>query len=376
MSHELRTPLNAIIGFTRIVQRKGEGLLPQKQLDNLDKVLSSSDHLLGLINTVLDIAKIEAGRMEVQAVQFELPPLVNLVQTTTHPLLRANVQLAADLEPDLPTLHSDPDKIKQILINLLSNAAKFTHQGNITIKARLEGKRLKVSVADTGIGISPQSLERVFEEFQQADTSTTRQYGGTGLGLSISRNLARLLEGDLTVESQEGVGSTFTLDIPLIYGDGAAFQASSAASAGSMDRVQTGVEWVLVIDDHQDAIELMRETLEEAGYRVAATQSGEEGLRLARELSPLAITLDIMMPNKDGWKVLHELKADPLTHKIPVILVTIVDKKTLGYQSGAADYLLKPLNANDLLESLARVTGQQPGSRLWVADVDPEAHHG
>ena len=233
MSHELRTPLNAIIGFTRIVKRKGEGLLPQKQLDNLDKVLLSSDHLLGLINTVLDIAKIEAGRMEVHADQFDLPPLVNLVLTTTYPLLHTKVELVSDLDPDLPQLYSDQEKIKQILINLLSNAAKFTHQGSITVKGGVKGSRLILSVADTGIGISPQALERIFEEFQQADTSTTRQYGGTGLGLSISRNLARLLKGDLTVESQEGVGSRFILNIPLIYRDGPSDQTNLADGEGS-----------------------------------------------------------------------------------------------------------------------------------------------
>ncbi|OGO37062.1 MAG: hypothetical protein A2W35_11845 [Chloroflexi bacterium RBG_16_57_11] len=218
MSHELRTPLNAIIGFTRIVRRKGDELLPQKQLDNLDKVLSSSEHLLGLINTVLDIAKIEAGRMDVQAANFQIKPLIEMVGSTTQPLIRqGKVKLVIEIAEYIPPLHSDQEKIKQILLNLMSNAAKFTHEGSITIKARSEGNTLIVSVADTGIGISPQAMERVFEEFQQADTSTTREYGGTGLGLSISRSLARLLGGDLTVESVEGQGSTFTLAVPLNY---------------------------------------------------------------------------------------------------------------------------------------------------------------
>jgi signal transduction histidine kinase len=219
MSHELRTPLNAIIGFTRIVRRKSEQLLPQRQLDNLDKVLASSKHLLGLINTVLDIAKIEAGRMDVQTGSFQIRPLIELVGSTVQPLIRqGKVGLRIEIEDNIPPLHSDQEKIKQILMNLMSNAAKFTHEGSITIRAIARGATMVVSVADTGIGISSEALEKVFEEFQQADSSTTREYGGTGLGLSISRSLARLLGGDLTVESREGAGSTFTLRVPLIYG--------------------------------------------------------------------------------------------------------------------------------------------------------------
>jgi PAS domain S-box-containing protein len=234
MSHELRTPLNAIIGFTRIVRRKGEELLPQKQRDNLDKVLSSSEHLLGLINTVLDIAKIEAGRMDVQVGKFQIKPLIELVSSTTQPLIRQEkVDLRIEVEENIPPLHSDQEKMKQILMNLMSNAAKFTHEGSITIKARAEGAAMVVSVADTGIGISPEAQAKVFEEFQQADTSTTREYGGTGLGLSISRSLARLLGGDLTVESQEGAGSTFFLRIPLVYGAEVTMQQETASRPDS-----------------------------------------------------------------------------------------------------------------------------------------------
>lgn len=218
MSHELRTPLNAIIGFTRIVRRKGEGLLPQRQTDNLDKVLISAEHLLGLINTVLDIAKIEAGRMDVMAANFRLQPLVDLCANTALPLLRPTVALEKQVNESLNVVYSDQDKIRQIVLNLLSNAAKFTHEGKIVLAASPEGEAsLRISVSDTGIGISAEALPRIFKEFQQADTSTTRQYGGTGLGLSISRNLAHLLGGDLTVESELGKGSTFTLTIPMQY---------------------------------------------------------------------------------------------------------------------------------------------------------------
>ncbi|MFN8400320.1 MAG: GAF domain-containing protein [Anaerolineales bacterium] len=217
MSHELRTPLNAIIGFTRIVRRKADGSLPEKQIENLDKVLSSSEHLLGLINTVLDIAKIEAGRMDVQAAQFDVSALAETCINLATPLLKPGVVLTKELEPSLSLVHSDQDKIKQIILNLLSNAAKFTHQGYVRLSTQKDEAMFHVHVVDTGIGISAEALEKVFEEFQQADNTTTRQYGGTGLGLAISRNLARLLGGDITAASEPGKGSVFTLSLPIQY---------------------------------------------------------------------------------------------------------------------------------------------------------------
>ncbi|MFN8381646.1 MAG: ATP-binding protein [Anaerolineales bacterium] len=217
MSHELRTPLNAIIGFTRIVRRKAEGVLPEKQTENLDKVLSSSEHLLGLINTVLDIAKIEAGRMDVYPTSFEPAELAEQCVTISSPLLKPNVALEKLVEENLPAIFSDEDKIRQIVLNLLSNAAKFTHKGKVTLGMKKDESTLHIFVKDSGIGISEEAIGKIFEEFQQADSSTTRQYGGTGLGLAISRNLARLLGGDLTAASELGKGSTFTLTLPMTY---------------------------------------------------------------------------------------------------------------------------------------------------------------
>ncbi len=217
MSHELRTPLNAIIGFTRIVRRKGEDVLPVKQTENLDKVLISAEHLLSLINTTLDIAKIEAGRMDVLAASFRIAPLIDLCVNTSATLVKPGVTLEKQVDESLDRMVSDQDKIRQIMLNLLSNAAKFTHEGKIVISARQEGERLCIAVSDTGIGISEEAMERIFKEFQQADTSTTRQYGGTGLGLAISRTLARLLGGDISVVSELGKGSTFALSLPLQY---------------------------------------------------------------------------------------------------------------------------------------------------------------
>ncbi|MBN8581948.1 MAG: PAS domain S-box protein, partial [Anaerolineae bacterium] len=217
MSHELRTPLNAIIGFTRIVRRKSDGVLENKQVENLDKVLTSSEHLLGLINTILDIAKIEAGRMDVLPANFGIHSLIDHCSATATPLLKPSVQLIKQVDESLSSIHSDPDKIKQIVLNLLSNAAKFTHEGSITLQARRVDANLVIDITDTGIGIGPDALDKIFEEFQQADSSTTRQYGGTGLGLTISRNLAQLLGGDLTATSEVGKGSTFTLSLPIQY---------------------------------------------------------------------------------------------------------------------------------------------------------------
>ena len=227
MSHELRTPLNAIIGFTRIVRRKADGALPEKQLENLDKVLNSSEHLLGLINTVLDIAKIEAGRMDVAPAQFDVSALAESCIHLATPLLKPGVGLTKELDPSLNMVFSDQDKIKQIILNLLSNAAKFTHHGNVRLHTQKDEAMFHVHVADTGIGISEEALEKVFEEFQQADNTTTRQYGGTGLGLAISRNLARLLGGDLTAASELGKGSVFTLSLPVQYQPKAAQPTSS-----------------------------------------------------------------------------------------------------------------------------------------------------
>jgi signal transduction histidine kinase len=218
MSHEIRTPLNAIIGFTRIVRRKGADTLPEKQVENLDKILISSQHLLKLINTVLDLAKIEAGRVEVQPTTFDAVNLVGESMTTVQPLIKQEqVELKTEIEPDLPLIHSDQEKIRQILVNLLSNAAKFTHQGLITVSACRQDEMLALLVSDTGIGISEEALPRIFEEFQQAEDTTRQVYGGTGLGLSISRSLARLLGGDLTATSVNGQGSSFRLTVPLRY---------------------------------------------------------------------------------------------------------------------------------------------------------------
>ena len=384
MSHELRTPLNAIIGFTRIVQRKAQGQLPEKQVDNLGKVLSSGEHLLNLINTVLDIAKIEAGRMDLTVTKFPVGPLIEATANTSQPLLKAGVRLNKEIAPDLPLIHSDQDKLKQIMLNLLSNAAKFTHRGSITIHAHSDGEMLTVDVIDTGIGISEEAMDRIFEEFQQADSSTTRQYGGTGLGLPISKHLAQLLGGDLVVESEEGVGSTFTIVIPVDIEKAAAAGQEPAdkerevklpGGEGVIDEDEDGSRLVLTIDDSADVIYMVREGLSEAGFKVIGAQTGAEGLDLARRLRPSAITLDVILPDMDGWQVLHALKTDPITKDIPVILLTILDKRALGMQLGAADYLVKPIDPGLLLAALENLVPPADHDRtLLVVDDDETVH--
>jgi signal transduction histidine kinase/DNA-binding response OmpR family regulator len=371
MSHELRTPLNAIIGFTRLVMRRGQDVLPAKQLENLEKILVSADHLLSLINDVLDLSKVEAGRMEVRPVAFDLAVLIDGCLRTVEPTIRSErLRLVRQVPPDLPPLHTDQEKLQQILINLLSNAIKFTEAGTVTVAARVSDGEMAIDVADTGIGVPEEALELIFEEFRQVDSSSTRRYGGTGLGLSISRHFARLLGGDLTVRSAVGVGTTFTVRIPAQYG-----APATAARIGAVPaRPEVGAEAergrvVLAIDDDPDIIYLLQENLADAGYRVVGALNGDEGLRKARELQPFAITLDILMPHRDGWQVLADLKADAVTKDIPIIVVSVVDNRELGYRLGAFDYLLKPFDRETIVAVLARVPS--PTSRLLVVDDDP-----
>src|SRR3989454_1809057 len=372
MSHELRTPLNAIIGFTRLVMRRSQDVLPTKQYENLEKILISADHLLGLINNILDLSKVEAGRMEVRLGSVDVDALVDGCLRTVEPTIKSErLRLLKAVGADLPPLRTDQEKLKQIIINLLSNAIKFTEAGTVTVTARPENGKMAIAVADTGIGIPQDAMELIFEEFRQVDSSSTRKHGGTGLGLSISRHFARLLGGDITVKSTLGVGSTFTVTLPCHHEPvTSAARAPAAPAREDLAIHPKDGKVILTIDDDPDAIYLLRENLTEAGYRVVGALSGQEGLQKARELRPFAITLDIMMPNKDGWEVLHELKADPATKDIPIIVVSIVDNKDLGYRLGASDYLLKPFDRDAVVAALARIAPQH--GRLLVVDDDPQ----
>jgi adenylate cyclase len=375
MSHELRTPLNAIIGFTRLVMRRARDALPERQYDNLTKILLSAEHLLSLINAVLDLAKIEARRVEVRVAEFALPPLIEQCLRTVEPMAKGGVRLQSEIAPGLPLMVTDGEKVRQILINLLSNAVKFTEAGEVTVRAAAQDGNVVIAVADTGIGIPEDAQELVFEEFRQVDSSSTRQHGGTGLGLPISRHLARLLGGDITLESAPGKGSTFTLVLPARYAGeptmAAAPEPAAAAAlpAAPAEAAAACEPLVLAIDDDPNMLYLLRENLGEAGYRVVTAEGGAEGVEKARALRPQAIVLDILMPHKDGWQVLHELKAEPSTRDIPVIVLSIIDQKDLGYRLGAFDYLLKPFEREALVATLARIAA--PPCRVLVVDDDP-----
>jgi len=373
MSHELRTPMNAIIGFTRLVQRKSADILPPKQKENLERVEMSANQLLGLINDILDLSKIEAGKMSVSITPFDLASLVDACFATAEPVVKKEgVRLVKEVPQDLPELLTDQDKLKQIIINLLSNALKFTEEGEVKLSAEVEDSNLKIAVSDTGIGIPSHALKYIFDEFRQVDGSTTRKHGGTGLGLSITRKLTRLLGGTVDVSSVEGEGSTFTVTLPLRGRKEVPEEAGGLDQEALSSAQLKGKKILLAIDDDPNVLILLRENLGEEGYYVIGALNGEEGVRKAREIRPFAITLDILMPHKDGWGVLRDLKADPATRDIPIIVLSIVDDRELGFSLGASDYLVKPIEKDTILAALQR-TIRAPANRVLVVDDEPAA---
>jgi signal transduction histidine kinase/DNA-binding response OmpR family regulator len=370
MSHELRTPLNAIIGVTEMLQEDAEAL--QQDLEPLDRVLGAARHLLALINDILDLSKIEAGRMELQLETFALAPQIASVVKTIEPLAAKNAnQVAVHCDGAIGTLYADQMRLRQALLNLLSNANKFTEHGTITIDGRQreeDGRDwVTISVADTGIGMTAEQMGKLFQEFSQADASTTRKYGGTGLGLAISKRFCQMMGGDITVESEPGKGSTFTIRLPRMAPSEQrlvteAPRPARAIAEGSEDPL------ILVVDDDATVRDLVARHLERAGFAVVAATGGKEGLRLVRELRPAAVTLDVMMPDLDGWTVLAAIKGDPALASIPVVLMSIVDQKNRGYALGAADYLVKPVDRAKLVETLTHICGSTSGKALLIDD--------
>jgi signal transduction histidine kinase/DNA-binding response OmpR family regulator len=382
MSHELRTPMNAILGYSEMLAEDAEDQGQQEFVSDLKKINQAGTHLLALINDVLDLSKIESGKMEAFAEDIDVGALIDEVIATAQPLIDKNGnRLRIERGEHLGIAHQDLTKLRQSLFNLLSNAAKFTHEGTVTLRAEREQDRgvdwLTFAVSDTGIGIPEDRIDHVFEEFSQADNSTTRDYGGTGLGLAISRRFCRLLGGDLTLKSQPGEGSTFTIQLPAILPGSAssktqveAVPAETEAKLETIRQAESGTT-VLVIDDDPEAQEIIERSLRRDGISVITAATGEEGLRIAHEIQPAAITLDVMMPDMDGWSVLRALKADPHLCKVPVILLTMVDDKTRGYSLGATDYLTKPIDREQLLNILAGL--QIPGEASLVLLVEDDA---
>ncbi len=382
MSHELRTPLNAIIGVTEMLLEDAQAAAQPDQIEAHERILRAGRHLLALINDILDLSKIEAGKLELSLESVAVGPMVEDVVSTIRQLAQKNGnQVVAECPADVGAIRADPTRLRQSLLNLASNASKFTERGIVRVEAKRtpdEGGRewVTMAVSDTGIGMTAEQMGRLFEDFTQADASTTRKYGGTGLGLAISRRLCRMMGGDITVASTPGQGSTFTIRLPAdlqapLPADAAPAVRPRVASPAAPERPRTSARTVLVIDDDPTVRDLMERFLAKQGFSVVTAASGLDGLRLAREVRPAAITLDVMMPDLDGWTVLAALKGDPTLAGIPVIVVTIVDEKSRGYSLGATDYMVKPIDRDRLAGVLRQLCGDRPTPHVLVVDDDP-----
>jgi PAS domain S-box-containing protein len=405
MSHELRTPLNAIIGYSEMLHEEAEDLGAEDFIPDLEKIHGAGKHLLSLINDILDLSKIEAGRMELYLETFEVNAMLEDVMSTIRPLIAKNHNtLVFNSGDDLGTMHADLIKIRQTLFNLLSNAAKFTENGTITlevvrsqesgVKNQASGGRnqevsppaphppypipqpwITFKVIDTGIGMTPDQVNKVFQAFIQADASTTRKYGGTGLGLAISQRFCTMMGGTLTATSTPGQGTTFTMQLPMqvVLADESPLPHSPhPISTLPGTPVESDSSLVLVIDDDPTVHDLMYRFLTKEGFQVRGALNSADGIRLARELRPDAITLDVMMPGMDGWSVLARLKADPELADIPVIMLTMVDNQNMGYALGASEYLTKPIDRHRLLSVLQKYECDRAAHPILVVDDDPE----
>lgn len=363
MSHELRTPMNAIIGYSEMLLEDiedGAELDPDEISSDLGKINAAGKHLLGLINDVLDLSKVESGKMGIYNEVADLGQLINDVTTTVQPMVvKYENTLETVVELEDTEIRTDVTKFRQILMNLLSNAAKFTRKGTITIKANRfmedEVDMLSVSIIDTGIGMSGDQLEKVFEEFTQADDSTTREFGGTGLGLAICKKFSELMQGRIEVESTPGEGSCFTFIVPAIAVDLEKDEPAETCVNDSEPAQMEGLATVLVVDDDKSSREISRRILSKRGYSVICADDGESGIKLACEQHPDIIVLDILMPGMDGWQVLERLREIPETADIPIILQSMLSERELGLSLGANDYLTKPVDKSDLPNAVRKL---------------------
>jgi signal transduction histidine kinase/CheY-like chemotaxis protein len=382
MSHELRTPLNAVIGYAELLAEEAEDAGHDNYLKDLGRILDSGQHLLRLINDVLDLSKIEAGKIELFAESINVAALVTQVADAVKPLISTNDNQLEILEMDETVImYSDVTRIRQILFNLLSNAAKFTTRGSIQLgsSCNRELGTVTFTVADNGIGMTDKQIEGIFDSFSQADASTTRDYGGTGLGLTITRRFCRMLGGEVSVTSAPGKGAEFCVVLPINLPDKALPQPTeSAASKTSTEPVNNNVQrrdgkaLVLIVDDDPAACDLMSRYLVKEGFAVVTANRGEECLRLAEELRPDVITLDVQMPEMDGWTVLSRLKSSKELGAIPVVLVTILDESNLGYTLGAADYINKPIDRGALAALLRQYVDTATSNAVLILDDHDE----
>ncbi len=384
MSHELRTPLNAIVGYSEMLHEEAAERKLEDFTSDLQKISTSGRHLLGLINDILDLSKIEAGKMELQVEVFDICTLIAEVASTIGMQSEKNGNtLTINCRKDIGFMRADLGKVRQGLFNLASNAAKFTHDGQITVDVErqdMDGSEwIMFRVSDTGIGLTPEQIVRLFQPFTQADASTTRKFGGTGLGLALTRRFSQMMSGDVTVHSVRGEGSVFTIKLPATLSESAAAEmvefagrVSPASTSDAQPPPALGT-CVLVIDDDPQQRELMERYLTKEGFTVQTASGGAEGLLLARQLMPAAITLDVMMPDMDGWSVLSALKSDLKLRDIPVIMLTMVDDPARGFTLGASDYATKPVNRRRLSQILKKYTCLIPPCPVLVIDDDPSA---
>lgn len=366
MSHELRTPLNSIIGFSRVILKGIDGPVTDPQQQDLSAIYNSGQHLLGLINDVLDLAKIEAGKMELAFDEVNLIDIIASVMSTASGLVKDKpIKLVRNIKGELPPVRADAIRVRQILLNLFSNAAKFTEEGEITVSASVENgpagqPEILISVTDTGPGISQEDQDKLFQAFSQVDASPTRKTGGSGLGLSISQQLVQLHGGRIGIHSSLGKGSTFYFTLPV-------YQEPTETNETTERKV------VLAIDDDPQVIALYERYLQPRGYQVVALTDPSRAKARALELKPFAITLDIMMPGIDGWQVLGDLKNDPGTSDIPVVICSIIEQQERGFSLGAAEYLLKPILEDDLVAALDRLNADGSIQQVLIIDDDPNS---
>ncbi len=368
MSHELRTPMNAIKGYSEILIEDAESLGMPDFLVDLKKIHAAGEQLLELINGVLDIAKIESGKMELYLETFIVDTLLNEVIATIKPLADdKNNKFEAHIPNDLGKIHADMIKTRQILLNLLSNAAKFTKEGVICLDVKREKEKIRFCISDDGIGMTPEQQKKLFQPFTQVDTSTTRRFGGTGLGLAITKQFTEMMGGTIRVSSVFGEGSQFTIYLPV-------FVKTEATNntAQKIDNLLEGKDIVLVIDDDAITRELLKNYLSKLGHAVAVAVDGKEGLKMAKKLRPNVILLDVKMPGMDGWQVLSKLKNDPLLSDIPVIMSSIEEERNKGYALGAADYLVKPVG-RDQLAAVLKKYHIDNNSQALIMVVDDDA---
>lgn len=379
MSHELRTPLNAILGITEMLQEDASAAGQGELVEPLQRVSRAGKHLLKLINEVLDLSKIEAGRLELHIEEFDIAGMVQDAATTAQPLAQKNRnRIIIRCPDDIGSMRTDQLRVRQILLNLLSNACKFTENGQVTIGAtcaKHDGSDgVTFTVADTGIGMTPHQMTNLFQEFSQADSSTTRKYGGTGLGLAISQRLCRAMDGQIKVDSTPGAGTKFMVWLPSAIDVGPTLEEQPAPGVGvaADDRVRLVSNVVLVVDDDEVVRDQMRRFLAREGCDVVTAKDGTEGLKLARQVKPALITLDVLMPGCDGWSVLQELKADPELANIPVVMLTMADERNRAYALGAADYMMKPIDRDALRKLITKFWSGAPGPALRVLIVEDD----